>query len=137
MGFFIDPNERVSMADDAGNTVYYKAKMDRATRAAVNDELLRLQVTVAAPGEGKEASFTATVGLERQALTLLKHNVVRWEGPDFTDERGRPIPCTKQMIERTDPSIPLFDRVVADIKARNEPRRAEPQDAAEAADPNF
>ena len=145
MGFFVDPNDRVAIHDEANpdNIVYIRAKMDRKTRARVQDDLLRLQISLepTAPGgegrgEGSEESATvnATVGIETQKLAYLIHNIVRWEGPDFVDERGRAIPCTRQRIEQLDPDAPLFERVVQEIERRNLPR-TQPVDHTPA-DPN-
>lgn len=145
MSFFVDPSERVAIHDDetAENVVWIKAKMDRRTRAAVQDDLLKLQIDARQVGrsgadeegaEGAAPTITATVGVETQKLTLLIHNVVRWEGPGFVDARGRAIPCTRQRIEQLDPDIPFFEKVVGEIERRNLPRTQHPR--AEVTDPN-
>lgn len=123
MAMFVDPNQRVAVSDDRGNTVYIKAKMDASTRAAVMDE-------IGAKGlvEGSESEDLEYSNLGSYRLALVLHNVVAWEGPDFADERGKPIPCNRYWIRRWNPDEPIYEKVIAAIGERNR--------GAEAPDPN-
>lgn len=108
---FIDPKERVTVTDERGNTVWIKAKMDVATKHKVED-------AVAAIGDdmGTEA---VQIHIGSYNTALLIHNIVAWEGPDFMDEREKPVPCTPANIRRLDPDEPLVDMVLREINRRN------------------
>lgn len=126
---FIDPNARVPISDDEGNTIFIKAKMDIATDTAVTVEFARIN-----SGTG----FRAQKAYE---LALLYHNIVAWEGPAFKrpvlSKAGtpmlkngapvtKPIPCTRQAIGSLDPFAPLVARVLAAIDEQNREVLAEP-----------
>jgi hypothetical protein len=115
MPMFVNPRERVSVEDEAGNVVWIRAKMDYATKSKVQDALASMRSDTSDGPD--EAGFDLHLG--RQNLVLLLNNVVGWEGPDFTDERGRPIPCTPTNIKALDPDEPLVDRVLSEIQQRN------------------
>lgn len=112
MPMFVDPNERVPVSLD-GNTIYIRAKMSMAVTARVNDEFS----LVAGRGEG-------LAGMGSYSLALLVNNIVAWEGPAFTGESGKPIPCTRANIELLDPDDPLVAAVREEIGNRNRRREA-------------
>jgi len=126
-GIFIDPNDRVAVTDGE-NTIWIKAKMDEATRAAVHDEIGARGLI----GENVDMEDAQVQGLGSYRLALLIHNVVGWSGPLFeeVDKKGRkkPIPCNRFWIRRLDPDNPLT------IKARE--RISELNTTAESPDPN-
>lgn len=124
---FINPGDRVPVSDEAGNTVFIRAKMDLATRAARQRELL----DVHRPG--------AVLSALTSQLMLLRYSVLDWEGPAFangTDEAGNAtfLPCTRANIDRLDPDEPLVAKVLSEIGLRNTPRLAKAGEVA--ADPN-
>ena len=125
MPMFVDPNERVPVTVGE-NTVHIRAKMNAAITAKVNDEFS----LIAGQNEGLG-------GMGSYSLALLVHNIVAWEGPDFTDAGGKPIPCTRANIERLDPVDPLVEAVREEIGKRNQRRRAPEGDGtADGAFPN-
>ena len=63
-------------------------------------------------------------GLGTYRLALLKHNIVSWEGPDFTDDDGKAIPCNQTNIGRLDMDAPLVELVAEEIGKRNAPKQA-------------
>lgn len=113
-----DPSEVLS--DKAPNVVWIKARMDMATRGAVSSELVRLDK------DSKE--LEARLG--DQELALLIHNIVRWEGPDFVDEQGRPIPCTPDNIRKLDGGDPFIAEVLEEIARRNPIRKSPKKEPA-------
>ena len=115
MPMFIDPTERVPVTV-GGNTIYIRAKMTASVRARVEDE-------IAAKGLGDRRDMEMR-GLGSYSLALLVHNIVAWEGSDFVDERGKPIPCTRANIERLDLDEPLVVEVREEIGRRNAPKES-------------
>ena len=113
---FVDTKAKVPVTH-GGNTIYIKAKMDYGTVAAVQDE-------IKATGGGTDGMQFERLGSYRMAL--LAHNIVAWEGPDFMDANGKPVPCTRANIERLDPNEPIVEMVAAEIGERN--RKPEAQD---------
>lgn len=105
---FIDPGARVPVTVGE-NTVYIRAKMDAGTLALVQDAVQARQ----------EGDGSAIVGIGTYRLLLLAHNILAWEGPDFRDESGAPVPCTRANISRLDPTTPLFEAVGAKIGELN------------------
>lgn len=106
---FIDSQARVPVTLD-GNTIYIKAKMDLATRSAVQDE-------IAAKGAGSDEVEVRGIGSYRMAL--LVHNIVGWEGPAFEG-----VTCNRTNIMRLDPEEPLVEAVAAEIGERNKPKES-------------
>lgn len=102
-----DPAEVIS--ETPPSVVYIRARMDYATDAKVKSELFTL---------GKD-SATVEARLGENTLALLKHNIVRWEGPLFVDDAGRPISCTPENIGKIDPQDPFIARVAEEIARRN------------------
>jgi len=110
---FIDPNQRVAVSDAKGNTVYIKAKMDAGTRAAVQDEIRAKGL------DSREDLELRGIGSYR--LALLLHNVVGWEGPDFTGANGKPFACNRYWIQHWDTNEPIYQMVSDRIAELNEP----------------
>jgi hypothetical protein len=102
-----DASEVIS--DTPPNVIYIKAKMDVATDARVKSELLKL---------GSD-NKTMESHLGENAVALLIHNIVKWEGPDFIDAQGRPIPCDAAHIRTLDPNEPHIALVLEEITRRN------------------
>lgn len=109
---FINPNARVPVEhtsdDGQTNTIYVRAKMDV-------DTLTRVKVEFNQINGGAER---LTLGAYQ--LALLRHNIVGWEGPAFTD-----VPCTREHIGRLDPDEPLVASVLEKIDELNPPARTE------------
>lgn len=108
---FVDLERIAVPDDDHRNIIYVRRKMDMQTRARVLDD-------VAAAG-GRGAS------LGTLQLAMLRHNVLAWEGPDFCDAAGRPIPCTPEQIGRMDPDAPLVTKALNRLGELN-PTRTSP-----------
>ena len=123
MPMFVDPSARVPVTLGE-NTVYIRAKMDAGTKAQVSDE-------VRARGVDGETDSREVRGLGSYRMLLMIHNIVDWEGPDFCDEKGVKVPCTRANIRRLDPTGPMFDAVGERIGELN----ADPE-TPEGTDPN-
>lgn len=105
MAKFTDPKARVEIDLGAGNRVWVKAKMSLRDQTTVEQELMSIQISsgeMAKAQKGETPSVNFVFSMTAQKLILLKHNIVRWAGPDF-EENGRPIPCTPEFVERLDP----------------------------------
>jgi hypothetical protein len=106
-GMFIDPNDLVEVSDEKGNSIWIKARMDAGTQAAVLDEAsIR-----GARGDKPDPEDTQIGRIGSYKLALLICNIMRWEGPDFTDQKHRPIPCNRFNIRRLDLNQPLIQQV--------------------------
>lgn len=110
MPLFIDPKATV-LVTVGEHTVYIRAKMSGKVRAAVQDEMR-------ARGFRKDEDVEVA-GMGSYRLALLIHNIVRWEGPEFEG-----VACTRQNIERIDPSEDLWEQVAEEIGKRNEPKES-------------
>ena len=126
MSMFVDPKARIAVTDGQ-NTVYIRAKMDAGRKAQVLDEM-RMH------GVGKDKSEGELSGLGSYQMLLRVHNVVAWEGPDFMDGQGRPIPCTRANILLLDPTTALYDLVGDRIAELNKDAQVPAEELAQ--DPN-
>ena len=122
MPMFVDPNERVAVTLGE-NTVYIKAKMSAGTKALLEDEIKASGTGRVRGGDAPDEDIEMS-GFGSYGMLLRIHNIVAWEGPDFTDASGKPIPCTRANIERLDPDDPLVEAVREEIGKRNQRRRA-------------
>ena len=121
---FVDPTARVAVTLGE-NTIYIRAKMDAKTRALIQDELRASR----GRSEDGDEDGSEMRGLGSYQLLLRVHNILDWEGPDFVDERGKKIPCTRADIGRMDPTDPLYDLVGERIGELNaEPEKPEDSD---------
>ena len=109
MPMFVDPNERVAVTLGE-NTVYIKAKMSAGTKALLEDEIKASGTTRRKNGE-ETIDDAEMRGFGSYEMLLRIHNIVAWEGPDFVDADGKPIPCTRANIMRLDPTDPLYELV--------------------------
>lgn len=129
---FIDASKRVpitefergTVLDDDGNplepnVVYIRPRMDVGTKNKVTGAMLKM-------GGGE-----VEIDLGANLTALLVHNILGWDGPDFRDEHGRPLPVTEERIRQLDPSEPLVERVINEISERNKPKASpNPKSAA-------
>lgn len=102
------------ISDVAPSVVFIRPKMDVATRAKVTSELF----TLSKDNNSVEARLGAN------ELALLIHNIVRWDGPLFLDDQGRPIPCTPEQISKFDPTDPFIAKISDEISKRNKSPKA-------------
>jgi len=110
MAMFIDPSSRVPVTLGE-HTIYIRAKMDTKTKAAVQDEMR-------ARGMGEDEEVEVS-GIGSYRLALLTHNIVAWEGPQFSGAK-----CTKENINKLDPDEPLIELVAEEIGKRNAPKES-------------
>lgn len=96
------PTEPVPVSDGE-NTIFIRPKMGRGVEALVASDFSEL-------GGRSQMAYD---------LCLLRHNIVRWEGPAFTDDNGKPILPTRQNIDRLDSFEPLVDKVLQKIAELN------------------
>lgn len=104
--------------------------MDAGTQAQLLNEIRA--VTKSDTKEGADGAEESEIrGLGSHQLLLRVYNILAWEGPDFVDENGRPIPCNRVNILRMDPTSELWELVGAKIGELNK-KIEKPSDA----DPN-
>jgi hypothetical protein len=99
--FVRDREEAVEFED--GSRVWIKAKMSYRDRR-------RLAAAAMAKPDVAE-------NVAEAAILVLEVNVLRWEGPLFSDELGQPCPLTRDNLDALDPEI--ADEIVSAINARN------------------
>jgi hypothetical protein len=99
--------EPVAVSDDEGNTIWIVPKMSYGIRARVADEISSMS--------GADQDVRLSIGLYNMAL--LRHNIVRWDGPAFD---GKPF--APRLVDELDPDWPLLDAVLAEINTRNQAR---------------
>jgi hypothetical protein len=109
MPMFVDPNARVAVTLGE-NTVYIKAKMSAGTKALLEDEIKTSGAVRRKDGE-ETIDDAEMSGFGSYGMLLRIHNIVAWEGPDFSDSDGKPIPCNRANIMRLDPTDPLYELV--------------------------
>lgn len=115
---FIRRDARAAVSDEKGNVMYIKEKMDVKTKGRVTDSLAAISdLDLGGKGGGGKAEISLNLG--SQNCVLLVNNIVAWEGPDFLDDGGVKIPCTRENIERLDPDDPLVELVLGEINQRN------------------
>lgn len=124
MGLFIDPNQLVPVTE-GDNTIWILAKMSLDVDTAVTVEFRRI-------------NHGSPILLQKaQNLALLKHNIKKWEGPDFMNGNGKPMPCDAAHIGQLDPFAPLLTAVLLKIDELNSPPVAEVTPEEASADPNL
>jgi len=116
MPMFVSASERVPVTLDGSDTIYIKPKLDFGAANRVVSA-----VTKASATEGGDVSATLDMGAYNTALMI--NSIVGWEGPSFTDEAGKPLPCSQYNVLRLDPDEPLVKRVLEEIQARNQAKR--------------
>ncbi len=83
--------DRIAVADDAGNTVWVRRKMDLGAVSRIQG---------AREGQGLVALYVA--------------NILGWDGPDF-----KGLDCTPEVIATLDPNDPFWERVANKIAELN------------------
>lgn len=95
--------ESVAVSDEAGNVICVRAKMGRGVEARVSADFAEL-------GGRSQLAYE---------LCLLRHNIVSWEGPAFTNAKGETILVTRRNVDRLDSAEPLIALVVQKIGELN------------------
>jgi hypothetical protein len=140
VGILVDPKSRVQIDFQDGegrtNSVWVRGKMNFRTRAALQRDLLEMQIRTDEINDGRVDQMTMRFSALGQQLALLKHNVVRWRGPLFEDENGKPIPSTPEMIDRLDVDECEYwiDLIAERIGELNAPKTEDPNEGAETND---
>lgn len=102
--------------DPMQNTVWVKPKMNFQDRAVYQDSMWHASTD-------ETGSLQRELRIMQAEVMLLKINIVRWDGPDFRDERGIPRLCTPDAIEGLDSTEPFWQKVLGELNRRNRPRR--------------
>lgn len=100
----------VFVEDDPQNIVYIKARMSYADEQKCMGASTRVIGKQGQAAEDAEAAFD----MGTYNMLFLKTNILGWEGPLFEG-----IVCNAANIERMNAGHPLFDKVLAEISARN------------------
>lgn len=95
------------------NIIYIKAKMDVGTQNRMLSAILKVREET-----GDEDGTNMSYDLGAYYIALLRHNIVKWEGPAFQG-----VPCTPENIERLDPDEPLVERVLERLNESNTARQ--------------
>jgi len=69
--------------------------MDFKTTAKVQNDMLN--ISLADGGEMKASGILA------QKLSLLKHNILSWDGPMFIGDDGKPVKFSPDVLDSLDP----------------------------------
>lgn len=112
-------NGNLETVSDGRNFIHLKAKMDIGTEARVSADFLKLGATA----------------IKAYELCLLRHNIVRWQGPDFQDEKGNIIPAVPANIDKLDPDEPIVRLAIEKIGELNTRKQAAVTPEEAAADP--
>ena len=80
---------------DQFSSVTIRAKMDFKTTAKVQNDMLN--ISLADGGEMKASGILA------QKLSLLKHNILSWDGPMFIGDDGKPVKFSPDVLDSLDP----------------------------------
>lgn len=80
---------------DQFSSVTIRAKMDFKTTAKVQNDMLN--ISLADGGEMKASGILA------QKLSLLKHNILSWDGPMFIGDDGKAVKFTPEVLDSLDP----------------------------------
>jgi len=80
---------------DQFSSVTIRAKMDFKTTAKVQNDMLN--ISLADGGEMKASGILA------QKLSLLKHNILSWDGPMFINDDGKPVKFAPEVLDSLDP----------------------------------
>lgn len=80
---------------DQFSSVTIRAKMDFKTTAKVQNDMLN--ISLADGGEMKASGILA------QKLSLLKHNILSWDGPMFINDEGKPVKFAPEVLDSLDP----------------------------------
>lgn len=141
---FINPDEKVPVHDDQGNTIWIKAGMDLETEARYKDVLIKVtpdmgegrkrkkqRQKVLRKGQTREQILAARRGEVEESdedlggmtelmigsaqRELLVLNILDWEGPDFDQ-----TPCTPGIIRTLNPRKALVRKVLQRIQELNE-----------------
>lgn len=130
MSIFLNPDSKVPVTHEEypGDTIYIRARIDYETYARIEESLMKLEFNTKGGGKkqrGQADDEGMMIGARYtesgQRLALLVECVKAWDGPTFTDERGRPVPCNRRNIAMLDPHHPLVERVLEELDARNRP----------------
>jgi|GEM_PF-3387412 len=97
------------------NTIWITGKMGIRARKTVQDELM--QISAQQGGTNGVAQVALSMGA--YTLALLRHNVLRWEGPAFAG-----VALTQANVDRLDADEPLVNAVIEEIGKRNPLRQA-------------
>lgn len=122
MSMFVS-KEKIAVTVDGRDIIYIKAKMDVGTRNRVHGSAARSMT------KNKDGSVETELDIGRANTLLLAENVLDWEGPSFTDDTGKKIPCVRHNIEMLDPDEPLVEKTVDEIAARN-PQKSDEDEAS-------
>ena len=80
---------------DQFSSVTIRAKMDFKTTAKVQNDMLN--ISLADGGEMKASGILA------QKLSLLKHNILSWDGPMFIGDDGKAVKFSPEVLDSLDP----------------------------------
>jgi hypothetical protein len=115
MSFFVDSQPvAIYLDEDPESIIFIRPKMGYGAKKRVESALVHLE-----QGTGGRGNVETTFDLGAYNLTLLRENIVRWEGPLFVDGQGRKLPYKPELLERIDPDHPLLDKVLGEIQRRN------------------
>lgn len=120
--FFTDPTDAHRVVLDDDEWVDLKSRQSFGARQKVREVAYRMGGQ--ATGEGVVQGQVDLRIYEAQIVSLSL-NILAWS---FKDDRGNPVPVTRQNIELLDPEI--ADRLIAEVERLNEPK-SEPSDSGD------
>jgi len=110
---------------DQFSSVTIRAKMDFKTTAKVHNDMLSLSLSDV--GEMKAS------GVISQKLSLLKHNILSWDGPMFIGDDGKAVKFKPEILDTLDPveSEEFIDTIFNAIKELNKGKEEAAPDGSE------
>ena len=120
---FVNPDAQVGIEDEEGNTIYIRAKMGLYIQSRVEDEKMKVQLTV---GDEADDAGMFTISLSQENRILAENNILGWSGPMFEYEDGGTVPCNRNSIRQLDPNLPLLLEAIENVRELNYPRVGDP-----------
>jgi len=117
MSIFLNTKQVIDIDLGDGNIVTVKAKFTMADQAKIQRDLI---IARQADSGGVDLHASGVLG---QKLSLLRHGIKSWRGGMFTDEHGRAVPYSAEMLDALDPEQCEWwvDIVAEKLDALNKP----------------
>src|SRR5687768_2881243 len=94
MGFFVeDEPVPVYLEDDPANIIYIRPRMGYGAKERVQGAIVHLQQS-----GGDDTDLERSFDISTYNIVLLQENIIRWQGPLFTDKEGQTTNATRSLM---------------------------------------